>query len=200
MGGIFMKRIKLRKLIPVLIIIAFSVSVSSIYAFFTDIAFIPVSAAGGSVSISADMEDSVHDRLLRLFEVPESIFPGDVLHKGASVSSSGIDCFVRVRIETDLTGIPDIYECCGIDTSKWKRIGDYIYLLSPLTEQNNKSIVFNRIHIPETIGNENSGGHFYVRLTAEAIQAHGIFPDFNSSDPWSGIQADISIAEESEYL
>lgn len=193
---------RLRRIVPVFIIALFSFSVSSIYAYFTDTAVIPIKADSAEVSISVDLSDNetLAERLINIFGSRKYVFPGDILEKQAAVVSSGIDCYIRVKIETNLTEITDIYQCCDIDRTNWKLSGDHLYLTHPLTGQDNRATVFSRIHIPESIGNEYGGDSFYLRLSAEAVQARGISPDFTAPDPWGDTQTDTGIIRESGYL
>ena len=107
-----------------------------------------------------------------------------------TVSNHAEPCYVRVQISADTDSqkidiIPDLY---GIDED-WKLIGEYLYYTLPL-ENDDSADICQGFNVPAD-WDYMASNDMRIRITADAIQAKNINPDFTKQNPWG----DTAIAE-----
>ncbi len=143
-------------------------------------------------------------------DAPE-VYPGEPLAKDPKVTNIGANpCVVRLKVtmptlpagqgevKIRTNGVIDAY-----DSTNWYKDGDYYYYLKPLkgTADAGKnpelgtetSALFDHIVMPKELTNSLSLKGYGVIVTAEAIQAQGIFPSWstikNGIDPTTELSA-----------
>lgn len=140
-------------------------------------------------------------------DAPE-VYPGEPLAKDPRVTNIGDNpCVVRIKVtmpalpagqgevKIRTNGVIDAY-----DSANWYKDGDYYYYLKPLKGTadggNNPHLsdvttaLFDHIVMPKELKNDLALTPYNVVVTAEAVQAQGIFPS------WSKISDGIDPATE----
>ena len=117
----------------------------------------------------------------------DTVYPGEALDKDPTVLSTGANpCIVRVKVEMP-TGFEGItMEQFGDDWSALQADGYYYYLKPIATDtttyagcSDHTTALFQKIRIPTTVENsEDTKAEFDVVVTAEALQAQGVFPQW----------------------
>ena len=148
-------------------------SVSGIYALNESISDTesPVSTSYVDINLSSSLTN-------------KNIMPGDVVYWNTFINNLGIDCYVRTKIDyivkDDYLSVSDNF---SIDSSKWKKIGDYFYYDSILKE--NASLqLFNNFLVTSSLDNNYANEEVVFNITVEAIQTKNFTPDYSSSSPW----------------
>lgn len=141
-----------------------------------------------------------------LKDSPE-VYPGEPLAKDPYVENTGANpCVVRIKVT-----MPDLPEGQGevkirkngvigaYDNVNWYKDGDYYYYLYPLKGtadagnnpqlSNITSKLFDHIVMPKELTNDFDLTEYDVIVTAEAVQAQGIFPS------WSRIKDGIALSD-----
>ena len=121
-------------------------------------------------------------------DAPE-VYPGEPLEKDPFVTNIGANpCVVRIKVDLPISGIT----FRNFDTTNWIDGGDgYYYYKFPLkstidTDPNNASLtvsttkLFTHVVMPTSLTNGDASTDYDITVTAEAVQAQGIFPSFSS--------------------
>lgn len=130
--------------------------------------------------------------------VKRIVLPSQKISKIPRITNYAEPCYVRVHISfhenqeekyglsmEDLSGMP----------ARWVKAGDYYYLTEPL-EKGESAEVFRSVTIPSWWDEKMSGTLLGITVQAEAVQAAAMFPDFDSEDPWNGVEAEICVHEQ----
>lgn len=114
----------------------------------------------------------------------QDMYPGEAVAKDPTVTNDGRNpAFVRVKVDFP-EDVKMTYET-GTDYSEnncnenWVKIGDYFYYTQALAAGDSTPAVFDRVRLDANAGNELANGELHVNVTAEAIQAQGIFPSYS---------------------
>jgi hypothetical protein len=175
------------KTIYILIIVVFCIS--GILASVTDITSVINNLSIDTVDIVLS-EGMIKDNKKTKFVNGGVVVPGQNISLIPNISNVGVDCFVRIKLETDSLSYSDFE---GFN-KKWKfnPLDNYFYYTEVLNEE--KSIeVFQSFTIPSSWNNEMADKKFNVDLIAEAIQSRNFYPNFNSEDPWNGQEAEKTV-------
>jgi predicted ribosomally synthesized peptide with SipW-like signal peptide len=125
-----------------------------------------------------------------------SVYPGEALAKDPTVTNTGANpCLVRVKVE-----MPEDYaQIISYETNyvpgalgtNWVKDGDYFYYMAPLAAGASTSKLFEQIRFSTalTADEDIEGGDpsYNIVVSAEAMQAQGIFPSYSAYD--NGIDA-----------
>lgn len=141
----------------------------------------------GVVNIALD-EYQNNNGNLEPYVNDQVIAPAQFISKIPTVTCKDAECWVRVNLrwtydnkakepikltDADLVGLQ----------SKWKKIGDYYYYTEPLGKDESAQL-FEGIQVPSYYTEVCSDQKVQLTITAEAIQAANVNPDFNSEQPW----------------
>jgi hypothetical protein len=129
-----------------------------------------------------------------------SVLPGMTVSKIPYFTSTGIDCYIRAKVEINgivegATPITD-EDINGI-SDDWIKIGEYYYY--PNILKTNESVdFFHGFKIPhdwnDDVNPSNIGDWgFSVDVTVDAVQAENFTPNFKSESPWGDIDIQESI-------
>lgn len=122
------------------------------------------------------------------FADPENILPGKYISKIPRIFNEGADCFVRVKIsysDPELTGDENLREI----PEMWYKAADGYYYLTESLKSGEHADVFHGIEIPADLSQEQAQEKtIHVSIKAEAIQAAGFIPDYQSDTPWGKVE------------
>lgn len=142
--------------------------------------------------------------------VQRIVLPSQEISKIPRIINYAEPCYVRVRIsfheEQEKTdgnrseaeakkGNGLALENLSGMSAGWKKAGEYYYLTEPL-EKGESAEVFRSVTIPSWWDEKMSGTLLGITVQAEAVQAAAMFPDFDSEDPWNGVEAEICVHEQ----
>ncbi len=121
-------------------------------------------------------------------DAPE-VYPGEPLEKDPFVTNTGANpCVVRIKVSLPIAGIT----FRNLDTTNWIDGEDgYYYYKYPLkssidSDPNNASLtvsttkLFTHVVMPTSLTNGDASTIYDIKVTAQAVQAQGIFPSFSS--------------------
>ncbi len=170
------------------------ISASAAFAAFSDTVSVTNHVFTGDVNIGIVEKELREDTLID-YENPKTVFPGDLISKIPNIVNLASPCWVRARILTendrdDLEGITeDMIQ--GIP-EEWKKYGEYYYLTKPLGH-GESSVLFSRIHIPETWTEEHAEQGLKLIIRAEAVQEVHFTPDFTAMSPWGDQEIELCV-------
>ena len=177
------------KICYILILIVIMFFISGILANITDMLSVVNNLAVDTVDIELTQKMIRNNNLVD-FENNDVVLPGQSISFIPNISNAGVDCYVRVKLETDVLSYDDFQSF----NEKWKYnpLDDYFYYTEVLNEE--KTIeVFQSFTIPDSWSNEMADESFIVNMTAEAIQSRNFYPNFDSNDPWNGEKAEKTV-------
>lgn len=169
------------------------IGVGATLAYFTDKTDMKTNVVTmGKVDIDLE-EDSVGENGEEKGEITEegldfpNVMPGDVLSKipTVTVADDSQPAYIRVKIDIESDGKLDaagmngdmIFSWLDIDGNSWvKGAGDYFYY-QEIAKHNDKLTLFNKVTVPEGLGNKAAELSFRIKIQAEAIQAENVTPD-----------------------
>lgn len=166
--------------------------ISGIYAF-TNLSVLNITneVNTGAVKISLN-EYTVNNGNESLYEENEGIvFPGQIISLIPRISNIGDSSYIRAKIgylsDSEAIELSD----SNIEgmTGDWIKKGDYWYYKNVVNSGENIDI-FKSFKIPVNISNEYQGRTIDLNITAEAIQSENFTPNFDSENPWNGINAE----------
>lgn len=121
-------------------------------------------------------------------DAPE-VYPGEPLEKDPFVTNTGANpCVVRLKVDLPFAGIT----FRNLNTTDWMDGGDgYYYYKYPLkstidSDPANVNLtvsttkLFTHVVMPTSLTNGNATSIYNIKVTAEAVQAQGIFPSFSA--------------------
>ena len=113
-------------------------------------------------------------------DAPE-VYPGEALAKNPQVHNVGKNpCFVRVKVEgLDSLAPAGAIVPRGLDTKNWTKVGDYYYFNKVVAAGKDTTELFTHIVMPTNLTN-GFDGKYDVKVTAEAVQAQGARPSFDT--------------------
>lgn len=151
----------------------------------------------GDVSISLSEYEWNEDGEEIAYRDGKQVLPGQRLSKIVRITNEAQEAWIRAKIEyaSDLSGEILNDECLGGITAEWKKIGDYYYYTKPLEEGASVEL-FREIQIPAEWDQTVSEQEFGLTITAQAIQAAHMVPDFFGEAPWFGIPVEACIHQE----
>ncbi len=175
------------KTIYILIIVVFCVS--GILASVTDITSVINNLNVDTVDIVLNQEMIKDDKKTEFIN-DGIVVPGQTVSLVPKISNVGVDCYIRMKLETDSLAYDDFQ----VFNEKWKYnpSDDYFYYTDVL-EEDSYTNLFQSFIIPESWSNEMADKKFNVNLTAEAIQSRNFHPNFDSEDPWNGEKAEKTV-------
>ncbi len=175
------------KTIYILIIVVFCIS--GILASVTDIVSVINNLNVDTVDIVLNQEMIKDDKKIK-FVNDDIVVPGQNISFIPNISNAGVDCYIRMKLETDALSLDDFQ---GFN-EKWKyNPSDNYFYYTDVLEENSNTNLFQSFTIPESWSNEMADKKFNVNLIAEAIQSRNFHPNFNSEDPWNGQQAEKTV-------
>lgn len=117
-------------------------------------------------------------------DAPEA-YPGEPLAKDPTITNTGANpCVVRIKITwpTMPAGVSAIQYRTDYVTDKlgddWYKDGDYYYYMKPLAVGGVTDALFDQVVIPTDLGNGDATAPYNIIVTAEAVQAQGIFSKY----------------------
>lgn len=158
-------------------------SISGIYALYESIdnTDSPVSTSYVDISISDNVTTT------------DKIMSGDNVLINIGINNLGIDCYLRAKVNLIVKNeilITDNY--FDIDNNIWVKIGDYYYYKSIFNE-NDSVELFNNFFVPEYLNKYYENEDLIVEVTAEAIQAKNVSPNYSNDKPWGDVTIDKKI-------
>ena len=119
----------------------------------------------------------------------EDVYPGEALAKDPTVTNDGANpCLIRVKIEwpTDEAAAGEWnyrnenYVIDAVNEGWYAAEDGYIYYLSPLAAgETTAKPAFTAVVVPVTLTNDASDTEYHIPVTAEAVQAQGVFPSYS---------------------
>ncbi len=133
-------------------------------------------------NVKIDLKEPTWDSQGKL-DAPEA-YPGEPLAKDPYVINTGANpCVVRIKVDLP-ANVPGI-TFRSLDTTNWYKDGDYYYYLKPLgihgdtTLSDETTKLFTHVIMPTTLTNGDATTKYNIVVTAEAVQAQGIFSKFD---------------------
>ena len=150
----------------------------------------------GSVDLKIEQYEMTHDGL-KPIQQGQVLANQDVSYIPEIINLRA-DSYIRVK--TEIIMDKDIEEPITLDNiygleDGWIRRGDYFYYTKPM-EPMESAYLYKGIHVPLYRSAEEACG-FKVELTADAIQASALTPDFDSPSPWGAVEIQEAKAEDS---
>lgn len=104
-----------------------------------------------------------------------------------TIVNNGESCYVRIRLaaDTDIQQI-DILKALKDVNSSWKAINGYLYYMKPLNHKE-KTEVCRGFDVPGD-WDYMADNEMNIKVTADAIQAENLIPDFESEHPWGDVE------------
>ena len=131
----------------------------------------------------------------------QTVLPGEYLSKISVIYNDGMDCYIRAQVKITSNrkvSIPITLENIEGISEKWVLIDGYFYY-QDIVPENGEVIFFEGITIPEDWdASVDSGTQWSVEITADAVQAEHLSPDFQSNDPWGQKREQYEILEMEE--
>ncbi len=123
----------------------------------------------------------------------DTVYPGEALAKDPKVVSTGTNpCIVRLKVEMPtIPGVTNPVTLENLDTANWYKDGDYYYYLKPIATPGTgyptvpdsaTTALFTQIRISTAVTNHTSETSYDVKVTAQALQAQGIFSKFKDME------------------
>lgn len=115
----------------------------------------------------------------------DTVYPGEPLKKDPTVKNVGANpCLVRIKV--DWPELPDGVSPITYKTNyvpgalgeHWHQDGDYYYYLMPLDLAGSTNPLFHQVVMPTDLENGNGTTEYDIVVTAEAVQAQGVFARF----------------------
>ena len=113
------------------------------------------------------------------------VYPGEPLAKDPTIKNTGANpCVVRIKITwpTLPAGVSDItYRTDYVDGklgADWHKDGDYYYYMKPLDLNQSTEALFDQVVMPTDLENGNAATRYNIVVTAQAMQAQGIFSKY----------------------
>ncbi len=129
----------------------------------------------------------------------KSVVPGEQISKIPRIKNNGIPCYIRVKVtytaqNNDKVAMTDS-NLMGLN-SNFVKVGEYFYYKNIL-EHGSSVDLFTGVTIPK---DAKANGTFKVGITAEAIQARNISPDYSIQNPWGNVTVeDAKDIDENTY-
>lgn len=181
--------IKKYRIVYIVILIVFIFISSGILATIIDTFSIINNLNVDTVDIVLNQEMIKDDKKIK-FVNDDIVVPGQNISFIPNISNAGVDCYIRMKLETDALSLDDFQ---GFN-EKWKyNPSDNYFYYTDVLEENSNTNLFQSFTIPESWSNEMADKKFNVDLTAEAIQSKNFNPNFQSNDPWNGQQAEKTV-------
>jgi predicted ribosomally synthesized peptide with SipW-like signal peptide len=121
-------------------------------------------------------------------------YAGEPLAKDPTVENIGANpCMVRIKVDwPDLPDAGPITYRTQWQTGKlgdwWYDGGDgYFYYMRPLGLSETTDALFDQIVMPTDLENGDASTHYDILVTAQAVQAQGIFPSFGTLTTGDGM-------------
>lgn len=120
---------------------------------------------------------------------PGQVFANQDVSYIPEIKNIRADSYVRVKVDIVMDAdVPEpITEAniCGFNEN-WVKRGDYYYYVKPL-KTFDSAWLFKGFHVPES-WEEDKGVGFRISMTADAVQAKNLKPDFEKINPWGTIE------------
>ncbi|MCQ4635337.1 hypothetical protein NE619_01225 [Anaerovorax odorimutans] len=146
----------------------------------------------GGVSIELESK-MVEGGTKKKFTVPGNVVPGQRISMIPRVINRAEECYVRAEIkihgEFQNTRVIDTKDFYGMEPG-WVRQEKYFYYTRPL-KHGQAADLYQGLQVPGD-WSETDASEFRVEITAEAIQAENLNPDFDSGSPWGSIETEVS--------
>ncbi len=178
----------------VLIVISLAVilSLGSVWAYFTDTVQVKNTIQTGIVEISIDEYEKTEDGEEKPYEDPKEIIPGDQISKIVRITNREESAYIRAKVEfqfenEELNGSIGIENLTGVEETNWIYKNGYFYYKKPV---NSGEVItlFQGVSIPESWDNTYANCRFHINVTAEAVQSANLEPNYETEDPWNGIE------------
>lgn len=111
------------------------------------------------------------------------MYPGEAVDKDPTVTNDGKNpAFVRVKVEWP-TDVQMTYETgdnynANVCNEAWTFDGEYFYYMAALPAGESTPAVFDRVRLSKETNNDQANFAGSIKVTAQAIQAQGIFPSY----------------------
>lgn len=129
----------------------------------------------------------------------KSVVPGEQISKIPRITNKGIPCYIRVQVtytseNNDKVAMSDS-NLQGIN-GDFVKVGDYFYY-KKILEHGASVDLFTGVTIPT---DAKANGKFKIGITAEAIQARNITPNYSIQNPWGKVTVeDAKDIDETTY-
>lgn len=144
-------------------------------------------------------------------EEADTVYPGEPLAKDPTITNTGANpCVVRIKI--DWPTLPEGASAITYRTNyvtgalgaDWYQDGDYYYYMMPLDLNASTSPLFNQVVMPTDLKNGDGVTPYDIVVTAEAVQAQGIFARYAdmadgihlTNPPTYGTQAEFALVKQ----
>lgn len=140
------------------------------------------------------------------------VMAGQTITKDPTITlaEGSLDALIRVKLE--ITGfeefetekgnqyVEDVIDGLNIDGTKWKKVGDYYYYASALSDETGKNtaVLFDEVVIPTTWNNAVADKTFQINVSVEAVQAENLADDFINTDGSWNITAEEILEYEAD--
>lgn len=173
-------------------------SVKSIQAYFTDTVKVKNLVRTGVVDIHIEewKKDETGQEIP--YEDPKTVVPGQRISKIVRIVNDKADAYIRAKVDFGFEGAEsglNIQDLEGVDEKKWVYLGGYFYFREPVPGMGVIDL-FEGVRIPEQWDNAYSNGLFTINITAEAVQAEHMTPDYSSETPWGEIEIEACVYPE----
>lgn len=167
--------------------------ISGIYAFTnTPILKVKNEVNTGAISIELKEYTIVDGQELIYNDTETTVLPGQIISLIPRVTNVGDSSYIRAKLsytseDNSLIQISDD----NVDgmSENWIKKGEYWYYKNTVNSGENLDI-FNSFRIPVDVPNEFQGNSIFLNIAVEAVQASNFTPDFNSQNPWNGINVE----------
>lgn len=167
--------------------------ISGIYAFTnTSILGIKDELNTGAINIELQEYTIKEGQELIYSNNETTVLPGQIISLIPRINNVGDSSYVRAKLtytseDNSLIQISDD----NVDgmSNDWVKKGEYWYYKN-IVNSGEKIDIFKTLRIPIDVPNEFQGKAIQLNIVAEAVQSKNFTPDFSSSSPWNGINAE----------
>ena len=122
-----------------------------------------------------------------LWEDNPTILPGDVISKIPRIYNDGNDCYIRAKITFRETDELNDSHLLGI-SEDWAKADDGYYYYTKILPHGEDVDIFKGLTIPTDLSQDSQGEQFYIDIDVDAIQSDNFTPQFDSAQPWGGVE------------
>ena len=146
----------------------------------------------GAIRIELNEYSIVDGQEILYTDSESAVLPGQIISLIPRISNIGDSSYVRAKISytgEDNSAIRVSDNNIEGMTENWVKKGDYWYYRNVVNSGDSVDF-FKNVKIPTDLPNEYQGKTIQFNVVAEAIQADNFTPNFDSSAPWNGINAE----------
>ena len=177
-----------KKLLIIGFILVVIMGVSGIYAL-ADGGSNESSLSAGNIDIkimeytlNSDNEEIMYNEQNQIVEY------GQIISLIEKVRNLGAECYIRVNITMEGANVT---ECIQGFSEDWQKIGPYYYYKKKVNT-NDEIKIFDTVKIPNALP-DTTYNQITLAVVVDAIQTRNFEPNYESEDPWNGIEIEKSI-------